>query len=534
MSEHTGPACTFHMLDADFVRGFEDKSLPFFQEIKQKHPDALVDVTLNYAQVVQGLHFETILSVSHRWMQPNDPDPDGEQLSAIKTFLSSDAGRKIKLLWIDAACMPQDHPKGSRSAEDTAAFKTMLSEVNMLYLGTSVLILLDLSYVSRFWTQFESWLAMQYAMPDGLKPAINTQNERHHIMCIHNAASQAELYTKGLVENWAHKTPQQAHAFLAKPDVTVTNQSDKEGQLLKIEVLDATVQGAFKFITYQQTRELASWEDRELATKAALAAWEKDNDAAAGESNVLKVEAREAARGVVMAREAKESHEGAIKLGVVPARLRLRESAAGALKAAMLDHTKGWPAQLETAVKCARMASVDEAAIEAAEDKLRKKAADDAAAAAIEKVRATEALEAAMPGMLSWFTGTDFPKLESAVKRARAAGVVGTSIDAAERELQKERMKQQAEQQAEAERRAAEEEARRPRQVTCRMCDGTGQSTLCCFGPEQCGCCNGTGTRLFDPVSRQLHSTMEQLNEARRTYNGRDYIAQPMAHEYDF
>ena len=76
----------------------------------------------------------------------------------------------------------------------------MLSEVNLLYLGTTVLILLDLSYVSRFWTQFESWLAMQYAMPDGLKPAIGTQNERHHIVCIQNAAAQAELYTRALVD----------------------------------------------------------------------------------------------------------------------------------------------------------------------------------------------------------------------------------------------------------------------------------------------------------------------------------------------
>ena len=51
-------------------------------------------------------------------------------------------GRKIKRVWIDAQCMPQDQPKGSRSAEDTADFKTMLTNVNMLYLGCTVLILL--------------------------------------------------------------------------------------------------------------------------------------------------------------------------------------------------------------------------------------------------------------------------------------------------------------------------------------------------------------------------------------------------------
>ena len=97
----------------------------------------------------------------------------------------------------------------------------------MLYLGTTVLILLDLSYVSRFWTQFEAWLSMQFATPDGLKAAIGTPNVRHHIVCIQNAAAQSELYEKALVDNWANKTPLEAHEFLSKPDVTVTNMSDK-------------------------------------------------------------------------------------------------------------------------------------------------------------------------------------------------------------------------------------------------------------------------------------------------------------------
>ena len=96
--------------------------------------------------------------------------------------------------------MPQDHPQGPRSAEDAAAFKRMLKEVNRLYLGTTVLILLDMSYVSRFWTQFESWLSMQFATPSGLKSAVGTKNVRHHIVCIQNAAAQAESFTKLLVD----------------------------------------------------------------------------------------------------------------------------------------------------------------------------------------------------------------------------------------------------------------------------------------------------------------------------------------------
>ena len=124
-------SCRFYMIKADFIRAYSGVKLPFFQEIRSKHPEAIVEVTITYAEVVRGTHVEKILSVSHRWMTAQDPDPDGEQLKAIKTFLESDKGRKIELVWIDAASMPQDHPKGSRSAVDTADFKAMLSQVRL-------------------------------------------------------------------------------------------------------------------------------------------------------------------------------------------------------------------------------------------------------------------------------------------------------------------------------------------------------------------------------------------------------------------
>lgn len=44
-------------------------------------------------------------------------------------------------------CMPQ----GDRSPAEKAQFLWMLENVNSLYLGCCVLILLDLSYLSRFW-----------------------------------------------------------------------------------------------------------------------------------------------------------------------------------------------------------------------------------------------------------------------------------------------------------------------------------------------------------------------------------------------
>ena len=117
------------MIKADFLRTFSGKILPFFQELRAMHPSAFVEVTISYEEVVRGTHVEKILSISHRWMDPAQPDPDGEQLKAIKAFLVSSAGKRIELVWIDGGSMPQDQPKGTRTKEDTADFKTMLSEV---------------------------------------------------------------------------------------------------------------------------------------------------------------------------------------------------------------------------------------------------------------------------------------------------------------------------------------------------------------------------------------------------------------------
>ena len=142
----------FIFLDASFVRSFKGTKLPFLQELRAKNPEALLEMVMTYAEVVKGTHMEETLAISHRWMRPDEaspntslshpltpltpftpftppqPDPDGEQLKAIQTFLKSDSGRKIKRVWIDGACMPQDQPKGSRTDQDTDDFLRMLAQ----------------------------------------------------------------------------------------------------------------------------------------------------------------------------------------------------------------------------------------------------------------------------------------------------------------------------------------------------------------------------------------------------------------------
>ena len=128
--ESTAPvSCRFWMIKADFFRTFSGTNLPFFQELREMHPSAFVDVTISYEEVVCGTHVKKILSISHRWMEATQPDPDGDQLKAIQAFLVSSAGKRIELVWIDGGSMPQDQPKGTRTDEDTADFKAMLSQV---------------------------------------------------------------------------------------------------------------------------------------------------------------------------------------------------------------------------------------------------------------------------------------------------------------------------------------------------------------------------------------------------------------------
>ena len=301
-----GESCVFWFLLADQVREFKGQRFPKFQDLQRTHPGMLVQRNITLQQVCIGAYVEEYCVVAHRWMLHDDPDPDGAQFQEIQRFLRENQG--IKYLVYEYSTFPQ----GERTAEEMQNFKMQLRNVFMLYLGCTVLILLDLSFVSRFWTQFEAWLSMQFATPRGLKSAVGTKNERHHIVCILNAAAQADMFTKMLIDQWAHKTPQQAFEFLSKPDVTVTNQGDKDSQLSKLRKLEETVQGAFKAITSQQDKHIQTTADEAARAKAALAAWEKDKDAVAGPNHELKAELLRSEAAAAAAHQAKEKHELAI------------------------------------------------------------------------------------------------------------------------------------------------------------------------------------------------------------------------------
>ena len=130
-------------------------------------------------------------------------------------------------------------PQGKRTPTEQAAFDLMLSNINLLFLGAAVLILLDMSYMSRFWTQFEAWTSFQEVDADGVLSSSGEGNRRCLIECIHNANEYTKL---GLIDMWSNKTPDEAYHILKRDDVSVTNQRDKEQQLPKIQTFKERVQ----------------------------------------------------------------------------------------------------------------------------------------------------------------------------------------------------------------------------------------------------------------------------------------------------
>ena len=146
-------------------------------------------------------------------------------------------------------CIPQDRRSeearkrglpDSRSGEEYTDFKWQLQNVNLLYLGLDVLTLLDLSYLSRFWTQVEAWFAMQSATPEGLRPAKEGE-DRLTIHPILAAEASGQTLQKALREIWSGRTCEQAITALRYEDIAVTNLSDKDIQIEKLERLDNEV-----------------------------------------------------------------------------------------------------------------------------------------------------------------------------------------------------------------------------------------------------------------------------------------------------
>ena len=219
----------FYFLPAEYVGKVPEKqkSLPRMQTLRDAGILKKKKIPLVDAFRGKGI-IKNILFVSHRWEEPDQPDVDGEQLSAIKAYLEKHP--EIEWVWFDYSSMPQKtgFHFDTRTREEKAEFDLMLAAITDLYLTSRVLILLDGSYASRFWTLTEAWCSMQTVTSDGLRPATEAQR-RYTIQCIHTADEKHDV--AGLVEKVSQKTPEEMFDHLKKPDVNVTNAKDKVAML---------------------------------------------------------------------------------------------------------------------------------------------------------------------------------------------------------------------------------------------------------------------------------------------------------------
>ena len=128
---------------------------------------------------------------------------------------------------------------GDKKEWEDVEFAVMLPNINLLYLFCSVLVLLDLSYMSRFWTQFEAFLSLRKvrlhrhfrhhlrhrsATTTAATSTLTTTPQvsaagldfapaaarRCAISCIHNAPG---AFSEALVGMWGQKTAEEAYDF---------------------------------------------------------------------------------------------------------------------------------------------------------------------------------------------------------------------------------------------------------------------------------------------------------------------------------
>jgi hypothetical protein len=255
--EWSDAAPYFWFVPAQIVLECRTRSLPPMQKLrdvghleKKRIPlsDAFNQAAGNEAQGIafgdgiDAFKIKDILFVSHRWEEPGRPDVNGVQLEAIKAYLEKHPD--IKWVWFDYSSMPQKIGGiDTRTREEKVEFQLMLTCITDLYLTASVLILLDGSYASRFWTLTEAWCSMQTATSDGLRPSTEAER-RYTISCIHNAT--IETTAKGLEDLVSTKKPTEMYDILEKPDVNVTNAKDKVDMLPVIQKTHEHVIEGFK------------------------------------------------------------------------------------------------------------------------------------------------------------------------------------------------------------------------------------------------------------------------------------------------
>jgi len=290
-----GDACSFYCVRAADLRDATSLvTLPPFQELRETRPGWLVELPVNAPFAAQqaegvGVREERLLAVSHRWEERLQPDPNGSQLRAIQEVLREHP--EVELVWYDWCCLPQ----GKRSPDDDRIFRAMLRNVNLMYLSASCLLLVDMMYGTRFWTNFEAWLSFQSPSTHfGLAPADPSQRK----VTVRKMYGMTDLMLDAIVSRWdAWATPELAVRDLSQPDCVVTNNGDKQVQLEKLKDLRNEFRGramraSESTATYSShgTGSATSGKAAHAASPDALSAASSAADVAGAASGVVRAD----------------------------------------------------------------------------------------------------------------------------------------------------------------------------------------------------------------------------------------------------
>ena len=180
-------------------------------------------------------------------------------------------------MWWDFLCVPQttnipdnttgkvEHPYPTtyqKNDFDKLYFKMMINQggVNLIYLGAYVLSIANALYIQRFWTQFEFYLGTRCVTGS----AFGATRARLVVRCIQSLKDSTAEQASALFAKWGNKTTAEAKDVLAKKDVTVTNQSDKDNLLDKLPKLEALYAELFLALPEEVRERLLAEQAREV------------------------------------------------------------------------------------------------------------------------------------------------------------------------------------------------------------------------------------------------------------------------------
>jgi len=231
---------TYFFLPRDELLKLPGDRMPVFQKLASE--GKLKKVTMSVEQLLERIYLGEYACISHRWTNKHHPDPKAEQLREIQEYAKQHP--ELTYYWADYWSMPQEwfheshmvkyvgqgrqvdtkkdedgqYVKIEKNEIEKQYFKKTLESINFLYLGTEVLILLDKDYLHRFWCLLEAYLAL------------------------HELDPKEGLRLKGT-------------------DIMVTNASDKDVMLKKMEVFQGEAQKRLKGRSVCKSRDGKAWWD---------------------------------------------------------------------------------------------------------------------------------------------------------------------------------------------------------------------------------------------------------------------------------